>query len=98
MMHTPLKALLALQHIVTQEVFRTENNLKGTTGADKKGIVQNSVTKILEIIYDAADNTFNCPAMVDEVSKHALIPLIAELVDVAVSNYNLFGWRQDDGI
>lgn len=97
-MHTPLKALLALQHIVTQEVFRTENNLKGTSGADKKGIVQNSVTKILEIIYDAADNTFNCPDMVDDVSKQMLIPIISELVDGAVRNFNLFGWKQDNGI
>lgn len=97
-MQTPLKALLALNHIITQEVFRTEQNLQGTTGADKKSIVKNSVSKILDIIYDAADNTFNCPDMVDDVSKQMLIPIISELVDVAVNNFNLFGWKQDNGI
>ena len=92
------QAINALQAIVSKEVNRVESTLKGTNGEDKKNIVKISVVKILEIIYDLADNSLNCPALVDTVAKETLIPIIADLIDESVKNFNLFGWIENNGL
>lgn len=93
-MPLPNMAKEALQHIITQEVYFAEANLTGTTGEDKKGIVARNVEKILDVLYDQADASLNCPDIVDAIAKEALIPYLSKLIDEAVSRFNLFGWAR----
>lgn len=90
----PPQAEQVLQHIITQEVYFAEANLTGSTGEDKKGIVARNVEKILDVIYDQADASLNCPDIVDAIAKEALIPYLSQLIDAAVSRFNLFGWAR----
>lgn len=90
----PPVAEQVLQHIVTQEVYFAETNLKGTSGDDKKGIVYRSVKTVLDRLYDQADQSLNCPDLVDAVAKEALIPYLSSLIDEAVRRFNIFGWER----
>jgi len=88
----PSVAEQVLQHIVTQEVYFAETNLKGTSGEDKKGIVYRSVKAVLDRLYDQADTSLDCPDVVDAIAKDALIPYLSKLIDETVKRFNLFGW------
>lgn len=90
----PPQAEQVLQHIITQEVYFAEANLTGSTGQDKKGIVARNVEKILDRLYDDADKSLELPDLVDSIAKDALIPYLSQLIDEAVSRFNLFGWAR----
>lgn len=91
-----LNAWTYIQHIITQEVFHAESNLKGTSGQDKKSIVYRNIEKILDRIYDDADKSLELPDIVDSIAKDALIPYVSKLIDDAVKRFNVLGWGSWD--